>query len=158
MFDPKTPSKSTQNRTKATPRGDLFALKCAHLLFDRCLLRLGSQNASLWAPFLAPKWLQRIIKNRSAPKVAPRPPNFTPRRPKIVPRGSKRLPREPREAQKAPQEASKTPKRLSKNALETQKEPHQASIKQNDTPTEIKSKSTWPYILFATISVETTSL
>ena len=85
-------------------------------------------------------------------------PGLAPTRPLGEGRGDKRLPREPREAQKAPQEASKTPKRLSKNALETQKEPHQASIKQNGTPMEIKSKSTWPYILFATMSVETTSL
>jgi hypothetical protein len=102
-----------------------------------------------------PKIDQTNHQKSKCPKSRPKTTQF---RPKIAPRGSKRLPREPREAQKAPQEASKTPKRLSKNALETQKEPHQASIKQNGTPMEIKSKSTWPYIFFATMSVETTSL
>ena len=53
-------------------------------------------------------------------------------------RGDKRLPREPQEAQKAPQEVPKTSKRVPKNALETKKEPHQASLKQNSTPMEIK--------------------
>ena len=66
-----------------------------------------------------------------------------------APGAAQERPREPQEAQKAPQEASNTSKRVPKNALETKKEPHQASIKQR--------KSTWPYILFATMSVEATS-
>ena len=137
MVDPKTDRKSSQNRSKTTPRGDCFALKFAPIFVDRFLLRLGSQNVSFWAPFLLPKSLPKIIKNRSAAKVAPRPPNFAPRQPKIAPRGSKRLPRESQEAQKVPLEASRTSKRASKNASESKKGPHQASIKQNNTPMEI---------------------
>ena len=63
--------------------------------------------------------------------------DFAPR-PAVEGRGDKRFPREHQEAQKAPQEASKTSKRVPKNALETKEEPHQASIKQNGTPMEIK--------------------
>ena len=63
---------------------------------------------------------------------------YFPPRPVVGEGETKRLPREPQEAQKAPQEASKTSKRVPKNALETKTEPHQALIKQNGTPMEIK--------------------
>ena len=49
------------------------------LFWDRFWLHLGSQNASLWGPFLLPKSTKKIIKNPSAPNVAPRSPNFAPR-------------------------------------------------------------------------------
>jgi len=101
---------------------------------------------------------QTIQKNNNKSKYPKSNPKTTPISSQDGPRGSKRLPGEPQEAQKSLEEASNTSKRPPKNALETKKKLHQDSTKQNSAPIEIESNCTWPYIFFATMSVDTTSL
>ena len=122
IFDPKTPWKSSQNGTKTTPRGD-FLLLNLHIFFDRFLLRFGYQNASLWAPFLLPKSLQKIIKNH-LPQKSPQDhtisPQDGPRSPQEAPRGSKRPPRASKET---PKKLKKHPKRLQKHPQKLRRMP-----------------------------------
>ena len=128
IVDPKTPWKSTQNRTKTTPRGDFFALRFAPpFLIDFC-----SVLAPKMPPFGHPFCSQNRSKKSSnievtqkslqdhpispqdgprspqeAPKRGPKSPKSTPRGPKIAPRSSKRLPREALKAQKHPKRFQK---------------------------------------------------
>ena len=76
-MDQKLYLKSIQNRNKNSTknRSQKQDKTWMHLgtILDRFLLRLGSQNASLWAPILLPKSLQKIIQSdQKHPEACPR--------------------------------------------------------------------------------------
>jgi hypothetical protein len=72
------------------------------LFWDRFWLHLGSQNASLLAPFWRSKLIKKTVRNRTALKVAPRPLQDRPR-------ASQDAPRTPSDPLKTPQDPTKTP-------------------------------------------------
>ena len=130
------------NRSKIAPRRlqeVTFSLLNLHLFF-------WSIFAPFWLPkclplgtLFAPKIAQKNNQRSKCPKSRPKTTQFRPKtsqdRPKRLQEAPKRVPRSP----KRTKEASKTSKRASNNAVETKKEPHQASIKQeNNTPMEIE--------------------
>ena len=55
IFDPKTAWKSSQNQSKTTPRGDLFALKFASRFWIVFCFVFGRFGAPKWSPYCATK-------------------------------------------------------------------------------------------------------
>ena len=116
MFDPKTPWKSTQNRTKTTPRGDLFAIKFApRYLIDFCSV-LAPKMPPFGHPFCSqnrPKKSSNIEVTQKSLQDHPISPQDGPRSPQEGPRGSQESPKKPK----------KHPKRLQKHQKEHQRTP-----------------------------------
>jgi hypothetical protein len=102
---PKIGPRRLQDVSKTVLKGICSLLKIDfdfESFWDRFWLHLGSQNASLWAPFWRSKSIKKTIRNRTASKVAPRSPQERPR-------PSQDAPRTPPESPRTPQEASRTP-------------------------------------------------
>ena len=130
MFDPKTPWKSTQNRTKTTPRGDFFALRFAPLfLIDFC-----SVLAPKMPPFGHPFCSQNRSKKSSNIELTqkslqdhPISPQDGPRSPQEAPRGSQERPQKPKKhpkrAQDRPKKLQEAPKRGPKSPKAPQEGP-----------------------------------
>jgi hypothetical protein len=113
MFDPKTPWKSTQNRTKTTPRGYFFALKIAPLL----LIDFWSVLAPKMPPFGHPFCSQNRSNKSSeiqVPQKSPQDHPISPQdRPKRLQEAPKRAPRSPKST---PRGLKNTKKTLQKRA------------------------------------------
>ena len=120
IFDPKTPWKSSQNRTKTTPRGDFSALKFALcFLIDFC---------SVWAPKMPPFGHPFCLQNRSKKHQKPKCPKSRPEttqfrhkttqdRPKTLQEAPKRVPRSPKSTLRGTEEAPRAPQKASLTML-----------------------------------------
>ena len=116
------------NRPKIAPRRlqeVTVSLLNFHLFFYRFLLRFGSQNASLWAPCLLPKPLQKIMfKKIKCPKSRPKTTQFRPKTAQDRPKKLQEALRGSQEASKRlPRSSKSTPKRLQKHPRQPRRMP-----------------------------------
>ena len=120
MFDPKTDWKSSQNRSKTTPRGDFFALKFApRFWIDFCSV-LPPKMPPFGDHFCSQNHSKNIIKievPQKSPKTTTIWPQDGPRLPQEAPRGPQENPRKPK---KHPKTAQDRPKRLQEAPRESQ--------------------------------------
>ena len=111
---PKIGPRRLQDGSKTVSKGTFSLLKIDfdfESFWDRFWLHLGSQNASLWAPFWHSKSIKKTIRNRTASKVAPRSPQERPRPSQDAPRTPPDTPRTPQDASRTPPGRPQTPSR-----------------------------------------------
>ena len=126
MFDPKTPWKSSQTRTKTTLRGDFFALKfAARYWIDFSLFCLP--KCLPLGTLLATKTNQKIDRkldcSKCRPKIAQRSPQDRPRPPQERPKTAQA---HPKTTPRPPKSSPRPPKNALNAAQETQKLSHEA--------------------------------
>ena len=110
VFDPKTEWKSSQFRSKTTPRGDNFALKVAPLFgIDFCSV-VPPKMPPFGDPFCSQNHSKKLIKIKvpqKLPKTTPISPQDGPRSPQEAPRGSQESPKKPKKHPKRPHKHQK---------------------------------------------------